>query len=107
MDVDELPLRRMFEQFVEQRRAFRLGQAADVARMVAEIERFSRGIGMGAHQRMAHRWPIGVECRAKDHPQSGDPALRLLRQRVIGERRVGELGVAGGGRHLDGEERRQ
>src|SRR5438067_4077545 len=43
MDVDELRLRDMREQLVEQRPPLCLGEAEDMRRMIAEIERLSAG----------------------------------------------------------------
>ena len=55
--------------------------------------------------------PARVESRAERDPQPGNPALCRLRQRVIGERHVGEFRIAAlallGWRHLDRIEQRQ
>ena len=79
--------------------------------MIAEIEGLAAGIGMGAHQRVVDCGAAVVERGTKDDPQCRDPAFRLIRQRVIGQCRVGELGVAAPacplGRHLDRAEHRQ
>ena len=114
MRVDVFGLRRVPQQCVEQRGALVLRHAEDVQRVVAEIERLRAGFGVGAHQRVIdRRQVVGViagpaaALPLKNDAQSVDPAPRLLRQRGIGERRIGKFGVAAFGRQLDRVQRRQ
>jgi hypothetical protein len=52
MSIDKARLRRVRQEFGEQRGAVRFGQPDDVRRMVADIERLAPGIRVRAHQRM-------------------------------------------------------
>src|ERR1700740_497235 len=53
--IDELRLRRVFQQFVEERPSLRFGHPKYVRGMVAEIKRLRARLGMGAHQWMVDR----------------------------------------------------
>jgi len=55
MRVDELPLRRMGDQLIDERAAFRLRHAKDAAGVRGEVKRLSSGFRIGAHHHLRHR----------------------------------------------------
>ncbi len=75
MGIHKAPLRRVFEKLGEEGGAFGRRQADDAGRVIAEIERLTAGLGMGAHQRMLDLRLGRIEGRAERDAQSAYPAL--------------------------------
>src|SRR5262249_38049914 len=107
MPIDEWWLCRVYDQLVEQCPTLRLRQAADVRRMVAEVERLAAGLRMRSNERMINRRAAVIESRAEDDSQAGDPLLHRFGQRLVGERGVGEFGVTAFWWHLHRAQHRQ
>ena len=80
MCVNELSLCGVREQLAQQPGAFPGRQADDVRCVVAEIERLSAALRMGAHQRMVGAGRLGIEGGAEGNAQSGDLLFGCVRQ---------------------------
>ena len=63
VSVDELASRCISQEFIQQRPTFRKRPPHDVRRVIAEIERFDAGFGMGADKRMIDEFLATRHCR--------------------------------------------
>ena len=114
MLVDEARLLLMIEQRLQDRVAFRAGQAFDLARHQAvDVERLAARRRMRAHRRMPGRCPGIVVVRAArrrvlvvgvERTPAGEALLDVLGQGLVGRVGIGEQGVAALSRDLDGIE---
>ena len=106
--IDELPLRRVFDQIAQEGARLRHRPTHDGAAMRRQEQRFPSGHRMHAHQSLTHRpehrllvrGQLGEAQRtAREHQrmfadQVFDFGLRRIVQRVVGGAHVGEFGVS-------------
>ena len=108
MGVDELALRGMRGQLVDELARLVVGHAADRAGVAGDVEAHAARIGQAADQHLGHRREGGAfalveileaELAARRHDrvlgdQPRDALLGGVRQRIVGRTHVGELGMA-------------